>query len=377
MGVYKNNSGTLDLLAGGTLYADNPIGSIVPFGGDSAPSGWLLCQGQAISRTTYSDLFAVIGTTFGSGNGTTTFNIPDLRGKVPVGLNSSDAEFNALGKTGGEKTHTLTKDEMPSHTHTQKPHSHSTMYSGGSGAGWPIVFNATQNTCSTWGPSTTSITAVNNNTGGDGAHNNLQPYNTVNYIIKATIIALPSDFESAVNAKISALDVASVGGSGKYISAISESDGKISATATNLSTTPTRGSAVPITSGGVYAKFASFDTWTDVTSAAVNLTNVVAASTSIKVYSNGRQCKIVGEYFPTSAQAINDGWISSLTNISIKAGYRPKYETALAGFFAANHHSPIVWYVIPSGAITGYLGTVNSVTTSITRIPINGMWYIA
>lgn len=362
----NQTTGALSPIAGGTLYAAEPVGSVKIWMSNTIPNGYLLCNGQAVSKTTYADLYAVIGSTFGETD--TTFNVPDLRGKVPVGYNSSESEFNALGKTGGEKTHTLTTNEMPSHNHLNTSAS---MFASAD------VSGTNRLAASSGGGANYDIRNTFISAGGGQAHNNLQPYNTVNYIIKATTIALPSDFEDAVDEKIAALDVASVGGSGKYISAISEADGKISATATNLSTTPTSGSAVPITSGGVYAKFASFDTWTDVTSAAVNLTNVVAASTSIKVYSNGRQCKIVGEYVPTSAQSINDGWISSLTNISIKAGYRPKYETALSGFFAANHHSPIVWYVLPNGNFTGYLGTANSETTSIARIPINGMWYIA
>ena len=77
--------GSLQRIAGGTLYADAPIGTISPFGGSSVPSGYLLCNGQAVNRTTYAELFAVIGTAFGTGDGNTTFNVPDLREAVPVG----------------------------------------------------------------------------------------------------------------------------------------------------------------------------------------------------------------------------------------------------------------------------------------------------
>jgi hypothetical protein len=94
-----------NLIAGGTLYTDTPIGSIVPYGGTTAPSGWLLCQGQAISRTTYSDLFSAIGTTFGAGNGSTTFNLPDLREATTKGAGLSgksaihyDSDGVALGE---------------------------------------------------------------------------------------------------------------------------------------------------------------------------------------------------------------------------------------------------------------------------------------
>lgn len=75
-----------------------PVGCVIPFAGAAAPTGWLLCQGQAISRTTYAQLFSVIGTTYGSGDGKTTFNLPDMRGRVAVG---SDAN---LGQKVGAKS---------------------------------------------------------------------------------------------------------------------------------------------------------------------------------------------------------------------------------------------------------------------------------
>jgi microcystin-dependent protein len=87
----------------------------LPWMGATAPDGWLLCDGSAVSRTTYADLFAVIGETNGPGNGTTTFNLPDMRGRSPVGKNATT--FSALGAKGGEETHQLTVPEMPGHDH--------------------------------------------------------------------------------------------------------------------------------------------------------------------------------------------------------------------------------------------------------------------
>ena len=78
-------TGDLTRVAGGIIYADNPIGSIIPFGSSAIPSGYLLCNGQALSRTAYSELFAVIGTAFGTGDGSSTFNVPDLREMAIVG----------------------------------------------------------------------------------------------------------------------------------------------------------------------------------------------------------------------------------------------------------------------------------------------------
>lgn len=101
-----------------------PSGIVSPFAGATAPTGWLMCNGSAVSRTTYADLFTTIGTTFGSGDGSTTFNLPNLNGRVPVGFNVTQADFDFVGKSGGSTTHTLTTNEMPSHTHIQNSHSH-------------------------------------------------------------------------------------------------------------------------------------------------------------------------------------------------------------------------------------------------------------
>ena len=93
-----------------------PPGAITAYVAAAAPTGWLLCDGSAVSRTTYAALFAVIASTYGAGDGTTTFNVPDLRGRIPVGKNA--ATFGALAATGGEETHILTSPaEIPSHTH--------------------------------------------------------------------------------------------------------------------------------------------------------------------------------------------------------------------------------------------------------------------
>lgn len=92
-----------------------PIGAVLPFYGGRPPKNWLLCYGQEVSRTEYKPLFDVIGTSSGSGNGSTTFNVPDLKGKVIYGQGSTDALVT--GSTVGETHHTLTVNEMPSHGH--------------------------------------------------------------------------------------------------------------------------------------------------------------------------------------------------------------------------------------------------------------------
>lgn len=112
-----------------------PKGMISPFAGSSAPTGWLLCNGSAVSRTTYSALFSVIGTTYGAGDTTTTFNLPDLLGRVPMGAGAGTGlTSRTLGAELGSESTTLDSTHIPQHSHTIN-HGHtgsgSTSISGG------------------------------------------------------------------------------------------------------------------------------------------------------------------------------------------------------------------------------------------------------
>lgn len=143
-----------------------PTGGIIIWSGIVIPSGWLLCGGQAISRTTYATLFSAIGTTFGSGDGSTTFNIPNLKDRFVLG---SGGSYN-LSVTGGAATHTLTIDEMPSHTHsyTAPPSGYDNMSRD------DLRHNFGYN-----------YTATTGSAGGNQPHNNMPPYLALAYIIKA------------------------------------------------------------------------------------------------------------------------------------------------------------------------------------------------
>lgn len=96
------------------------IGSIIPFAGSVIPDGFLVCDGSAISRTEYSDLFSVIGTTYGSGDGESTFNLPGFSGKTPLCMGGGFS----IGSMGGEETHQLLAAEIPSHSHKIPSHTH-------------------------------------------------------------------------------------------------------------------------------------------------------------------------------------------------------------------------------------------------------------
>jgi microcystin-dependent protein len=145
-------------------------GDIKMTGRSTAESGWLLCQGQAISRADYSMLFSAIGTSFGVGDNSTTFNLPNMEGRVPVGTQHDDANFHELGHPGGEATHTLGANEMPGHTHGL-----TNFHWNPGGSGIQLSYSLTG--LDSFGETTDSA-------GGGAAHNNLQPYLCINFAIK-------------------------------------------------------------------------------------------------------------------------------------------------------------------------------------------------
>lgn len=201
-------------------------GVVFPFAGATAPAGWLLCDGSAVSRETYANLFAVIGTAYGAGDGSTTFNLPDLRGRVAAGKDDmggsaanrlttggSGVDGATLGAAGGAQTHTLSEAQMPahghtgtaasngSHTHTGSANTagdHTHTYTGVSGGDTgpnpiPGANAGSSNTGSAGshshtltinadGAHTHSVTV--GDTGGGSAHNNTQPTIVLNHIIR-------------------------------------------------------------------------------------------------------------------------------------------------------------------------------------------------
>lgn len=155
-----------------------PTGVMMDYAATTAPTGWLLCDGSAVSRTTYADLFTLIGTAFGAGNGSTTFNLPDLRGRVAVGLDnlggtaaSRVSGGTTLGGSGGTQSANLAINELPVHEHDMAA---GTATSGGSHY---HTFTTAEATNTTTGGSggrvvdvSTSSNGTNVNTQSSGTH---------------------------------------------------------------------------------------------------------------------------------------------------------------------------------------------------------------
>lgn len=196
--VQSDGDGSFSYASLGTSFLS---GMVMPYAGSSAPTGFLLCGGQAVSRTTYSGLFAVVGTTYGVGDGSSTFNLPDLQGRVVAGKDDmSGASANrltdavtgglngdTLGDTGGTESHTLTSAQsgLVGHTHGVSASLEATTGAGASTTGVDTGDSAFQgnNAANNTSMINVSISAVASADASE-AHNNVQPTIILNYIIK-------------------------------------------------------------------------------------------------------------------------------------------------------------------------------------------------
>jgi microcystin-dependent protein len=196
-------------------------GSIQMFAGSIAPNGWLICNGSTVSRSDYSNLFKVIGTTYGAGNSNTTFTLPDMRGRCPIGVGTgASLTARTLGSNVGAETVTLSESNLPSHTHTttvgtqSANHTHTGTSSGHSvnhthsygipigttGASYGIIDHLTASAgtplttansvghthSTTFGNESANHThsVTNSNTGSGTAFGIMPPFIAVNFIIK-------------------------------------------------------------------------------------------------------------------------------------------------------------------------------------------------
>lgn len=168
--LYQRSGKETDLVESGVN-----TGDLKATAKSTAPTGWLICNGSAVSRTTYSALFTAISTTYGVGDNSTTFNLPDGVGRVLIGAGTgtaSNASAHARGDESGDETHTLTLDEMKNHAHAVAN-------------GSVLVDSAAGSEYVTTAGNKGNIVAVTTaNSGGSQSHNIMQPFFVANWIIK-------------------------------------------------------------------------------------------------------------------------------------------------------------------------------------------------
>jgi microcystin-dependent protein len=161
------------------------VGEIRMFGGNFAPAGWMLCQGQQLPIDQYQTLFQLIGTTYG-GDGQTTFNLPDLQGRVPVHMGTARTGTNyQIGQKAGAESVTLNINQLPSHNHVLLATTSTPSLSPLNAS--PATASSTEPGVNTYGPGTGSPTNLTAGTilsdGGSQPHSNIQPILAINFII--------------------------------------------------------------------------------------------------------------------------------------------------------------------------------------------------
>lgn len=244
------------------------VGGVMAWPFAAIPTTCLLLNGQAVSRTGYPDLYVLMGTQYGIGDGSTTFNIPNYVGLSVFGLDPAQTEFNALGKVGGSKTHTLSEAEIPAHTHLQSAHNHfqnahshtigpgqpfgtSFGSNGGAGATFALAV-ASVNSPTYQGPygidAATAVNqatiAVNQSAGGGLAHNNMPPYAVAKWIIKAIKTTVSAALTAEVNAASASATSASGSASTATSAASIASTASTAATAAKVAAEAARDTAV-------------------------------------------------------------------------------------------------------------------------------------
>lgn len=180
--------------ATGNYYLDNyilvPAGTVVQSASINVPDGWLNCDGTLLNKIAYADLFFAIGNVYGGAPSDLSFNLPDMRGRVGIGAGQgADLTLRTMGQKSGTETHTLTTAEMPVHNHGVSDPGHAHFYTNTSndqdlfsGINNETAADQQETTNQTTGSSTTGITI--NNAGSGNAHNNMQPFIVIRFLIK-------------------------------------------------------------------------------------------------------------------------------------------------------------------------------------------------
>ena len=185
------STGDLTLISGGTLYADTPVGTIQAYGGSTFPSGWLLCDGTELNRADYPELFAVIGTSFGTPSANTKFNIPDLRGEFLRGAGTNSHSGQGNGGTVGQHQNATT------HLNFRISSGHTALYMDAKDG---INNTTNEDSASENGTDRVKIASTSDGTAAQSWCFTSRPTNTsVNYIIKAVQTPVPADFMSKVD----------------------------------------------------------------------------------------------------------------------------------------------------------------------------------
>lgn len=205
--VYDSVSAKIQVISDVGI-SGTPTGAMLPYAGATAPAGYLLCYGQAVSRATYAALFNAIGVIWGSGNGTTTFNVPDMRGRTAFGFDAMGGvpanrltaavtggiDGSAVGNAGGQQAHVLTVPELPVHTPTgtaasagAHTHTANTQVSNNGGSVTNLAYGnigGTQTSTSINTAGAHTHTLAIDPIGGDAGHNTVPPGAVFNMIIK-------------------------------------------------------------------------------------------------------------------------------------------------------------------------------------------------
>jgi microcystin-dependent protein len=183
---YQDNNGhVLQITAGGAVNLQGVVtGAMLDFGGTVAPTGYLMCDGSAVSRTTFAALFTAIGTLWGAGDGSTTFNVPDMRRFTSIGSGGAavSGPGTAVGNKGGAETNTISQGNLPNYNLpvTDPQHAHTIQ-----AIGTPGSFGAAGTGGFGFGPTSSDPTGISVNSGGSGvAINNMQKSAVVLKIIK-------------------------------------------------------------------------------------------------------------------------------------------------------------------------------------------------